>query len=210
MRTVSLIVLCLVLPFAAGAQTSLRPAPSVLTADTPIKTELEKIFGGLQDQLKEIDTLAAKLKATTNRRPEDTQVQINGAAQTLSALADRLQPTGDLAAQLSALRNAAALHRQRVQDMAKDSIDEADRTALLKAWDKALIDTDKTGVALGEMRDRLTHALAKLRMRQTAVGEYLLAGQYQAAVATLRSWLGDLDATVKSLHQAMDPARPGT
>ena len=209
MRTISLIALCLVLPLAAEAQTNLEPETSGITADTPVKTELEKIFGGLQSQLKEIDNLAANLKATTNRKPAETQTQINGAAQTLSALADRLQPTGDLAAQVTALRNAAALHRQRVQDMAKDSIEEADRTALLKAWDKALIDADRAGAALGEMRERLTHALTRLRMRQVAVGEYLLAGQYQAAVATLRSWLGELEATINNLHNAIGPARPG-
>ena len=92
--------------------------------------------------------------------------------------------------------------------MAKEIIEEGDRTALLKSWDKAIIDTDKAAAAVNEMRDRLTQVLTKLRMRQSAVSEYILAGQYQAAVATLRQWVGDLEATVKSLHAVINPSKP--
>lgn len=206
-------LLSLLLPLAALAQTPpaapAAPAPSVASiGDTPIKGDLEKIFGTLQNQLKEIDALAANLKNTASKKPEDATNQINGAAKTLSDLADKLQPSGELAAQLNALRGAASAHRERLQSMAKDIIEEGDRTALLKSWDKAVIDTDKAAGAVNEMRDRLGQVLTKLRMRQAAVGEYVLAGQYQAAVASLRQWVGDLEATVKSLHAAIDPSKP--
>ena len=215
MRTlVATALLSLLLPLAAWAQTPATPVPPLPVqeapgiGDTPIKGDLEKIFSTLQGQLKNIDALANNLKSMANKKPEDTQNQINGAAKTLSELADRLQPTGDLAAQLKALRGAAGAHRERIQGMAKEIIEEGDRTALLKSWDKAVIDTDKAGAAMNEMRDRLGQVLTKLRMRQSAVSEYILAGQYQAAVASLRQWVGDLEATVKSLHAAIDPNKP--
>jgi len=209
-KTVLVVALSVLLPLAALAQTNSTAEPPQVSAETPIKSELDKIFSSLQSQLKDVDKLAAHLKATANRKAEDTQQQINGAADTLSALTDRLQPTGDLTSQLTALRNAAALHRKRIQEMPKEAIEEADRTTLMKAWDKAIVEADKTAASMGDMRDRLTHVLKKLRMRQAAAGEYLLAGQYQAAVASLRAWVGELEATVNSLHQAIDPAKPST
>ena len=209
MRKFTTLVVCLLLPIAAFAQTaSTQPPAPGMTTETPVKSELEKVFNELSGHLKQIDKLAADLKATTTKKPSDTQSQLEGAAATLSALADRLQPSGDLAAQLSALRNAAALHRQRIQDTPKEAIEESDRSTLLNTWDKALQDTDKAGAAIADMKDRLVQVLGKLRKRQAAVGEYLLAGQYQAAVSALRAWVGELESTVKSLHAAIDPAKP--
>ena len=202
------LVLCLLVPFAAQAQTQPGKPPPTVPYQTAIKSELDKVFNGLVDQLKMVDNLAASLKTTASRKPEDTQQQINEAAGTLSALADRLQPTADLAGQLTALRNAAAVHRQRIQEIAKDAIEEGDRTELLKSWAKIVMDADKASAALENMRERLLAVLSKLRMRQAAVSEFLLAGQYQAALDSLKSWVTELNTTITGLHRLIDPVKP--
>jgi hypothetical protein len=78
----------------------------------------------------------------------------------------------------------------------------------MSTWDKAIADADKTTAALNTMRDRVTGALQKLRMRQAAVSEFLLAGQFQAAIAAVKAWVTDLDATVTALRAAIEPNKP--
>ncbi|MGO8866404.1 MAG: hypothetical protein ACLQME_07885 [Alphaproteobacteria bacterium] len=191
-------------PAAAGPQAQ----PAEIPYDTPVKAELEKIFNGLASQLQEADTLVKLLRNTAAKNPADTETQIDSAAQTLGTLADRLQPEADLAQQLAALRNAAAVHRKRVQEMPNGTIGEADRTTILAAWDRILQDADKAQASMKDMHDSLTNVLQELRIRKTAVSELMLAGQYQAAVDTLKNWLGDLEMTVKNLHKSIDQIAP--
>ena len=211
-RTI-LIAMCVVVPLCATAAQKPPAAgpqaqPAEIPYDTPVKAELEKIFNGLASQLQEADTLVKLLRSTAAKNPADTETQIDSAAQTLGTLADRLQPEADLAQQLAALRNAAAVHRKRVQEMANGTIGEADRTTILAAWDRILQDADKAQASMKDMHDSLMNVLQELRIRKTAVSELVLAGQYQAAVDTLKNWLGDLETTVKNLHKSIDQIAP--
>ncbi len=193
--------------YAASAEPK-SDKPSDVPYDTPIKSELEKVFNGLVYQLKQADDLVAKLRATASKKPDDAKGDVDQAAQTLSALADHVAPNGDMMNQLLALRNAATVHRKRVQEMGKDIIEEQDRTAITSAWDRVIQEADKAQAAMGDMQNRLMSLLNKLRMRQSAITELLLAGQYQSAITALKAWLGELETTVKNLHQVIDVVKP--
>lgn len=200
-------------PPTAQSQPTPPPLPSrqpAINDRTHIKSELDKVFNGLASQLKEVENLAANLKSTANRKPEDTQQQLSEAANTLSTLADRLVPNGDLAGQLTALRSAAAIHRQRILDMPKEALEEADRTGLLQAWDRIIVDADKGTAAMSTMRERLMAVLGKLRARQVAVSEFLLADQFQSAVNAVKSWINDLDTTINGLRKVIEPVKPSS
>ncbi len=235
MRTIIVAIVALLMPFAASAQAPQYdlpkaalpdPAPAwkkpsgippagmmqndPLTKEAPLKSELETIYNSLSKQLQDVERYTAYLKGTASKTPEDTQSKINDMANILGNLADRLQANGDLTTQLNALRNSAAVHRKRVQEMAKEAIEESDRTTLMSTWDKALADTDKTGAMLTNMREKVNSVLKKLRMRQAAVSEFLLAGEFQAALASLKAWITELDATVNSLRAAIEPNKPAS
>ncbi len=189
------------------AQSARVPAGSSPPAvEAPIKADIDAIFGKLVDELREADGLAQHLRETATKSPEDTKREVDEAASTISRLADALDPNGQLATQLAALRNAALVHRKRVQDLPKGSLEETDRSSILAAWDKVLQEADAASTAMTDMRDKLLATLQKLRMRQTAVAELLLAGQYKAALDTLMNWLNDLQGTVEGLHHAIDDA----
>jgi hypothetical protein len=100
------------------------------------------------------------------------------------------------------------VHRKRVAEMEKGSIEEVDRTSIISAWDHVVQEADNAQASMGDMKIKLTNILNKLRMRRVAIGEMLLAGQYRSAVEALRSWIKELDDTVKTLHQAIDSVRP--
>ncbi len=184
---------------AQSPRTSANPP-----AEAPIKANIDAIFGKLVDELRQADALAQHLRETAAKSPEDTKHEVDQAASTISKLADALDPNGQIATQLAALRNAALVHRKHVQDLPKGTIEETDRSTILAAWDKVLQEADAASTAMTDMRDKLLATLQKLRMRQTAVSELLLAGQYKAALDTLMNWLNDLQGTVEGLHHAID------
>jgi hypothetical protein len=171
--------------------------------ETPIKADIDAIFARLVDELRQAQVLAQQLRTAAGKTPRDTQREVDSAARTISGLADTLNPNGELALRLAALRKAALAHRKRVQDYPKGTIEETDRTTILAAWDKVLQEADAAGTAMSTMHDRLLATLEKLRMRQAAVSELLLAGQYKAAVDTLMKWLNDLQSTVNGLDHAI-------
>jgi len=196
-------VFCISVPYAPegfGREAAMaRPA-----VETPVKADIDAIFARLVDELRQAKALAQQLRATAAKTPQDTQREVDTAARTISGLADALDPTGQLAMRLAALRKAALAHRKRVQDYPKGMIEETDRTTILAAWDKVLQEADAAGTTMSTMRDRLLATLQKLRMRQVAVSELLLAGQYQAAAETLMKWLNDLQSTVNGLDRAIE------
>jgi hypothetical protein len=208
MKRLVLALLCALIPLTSYAQPSKQQAVvQPLPPQTAIKSDLDKIFDGLASQLKAADALVVQLKATAAKTPADTSAEVNNAAEVLSGLADKTRADGELAGQLSALRNAAVIHRKRVTDMAKGSIEETDRTNILSSWDKVTQEADEAQAAMVNMHQSLMGSLDKLRMRQVAVSELLLAGQYQAAVAALKGWLSELESTVAALHKAIDPVK---
>lgn len=195
-------------PVGAIAQQPPAAVTKPLPPETPVRNELAKIFEKLSEDLKAADGLVARLRSTAQKTPESARAEVNEAAKVLGDIADRLKPTGDVAGQLQALRNAATVHRKRVTDMAPNIIDEADRQSILNAWDAILQNADATTAAMADMKTKLTSALENLRMRQVAMSEMLLAGYHQGAVDALKKWLGDLEVTVGDLHKVLAPAKP--
>lgn len=148
--------LCLAAPSAFGQQ-STKPTPT-LPADAPVKTELDKVFTQLGDQVQRADTLLKQLRETANRKPEDVVQQIQTSTMVLSGLIDRLQQNGGIAGQLGAVRNAAAQHLKRVEELPKGSIDEEDRTKIIGAWKNVLHGADSAQANMATMQDSLMAA----------------------------------------------------
>lgn len=192
-------MLCLAAP-AAFAQHTTKPTPT-LPADAPVKTELDKVFTQLGDQVQRADTLLKQLRETEKQTPANVEQQIQTSTMVLSGLVDRLQQSGDIAGQLGAVRNAAAAHLKRVEELPKGSIDEEDRTKIISAWKNVLQGADNAQSNMATMRDSLMAALQRLRMRSMAIGELMLAAQYQQVIDSFNHWIGDLKSTVDSLHQ---------
>jgi hypothetical protein len=191
-------------PHAQAQSARAAAAPPSPPVEAPIKADIDAIFGKLVDELRQADALAQHLRETAAKSPEDTKHEVDEAASTISRLADALDPNGQIGTRLVALRNASLVHRKRVQDLPKGAIEETDRSNILAAWDKVLLEADAASTAMTDMRDKLLATLQKLRMRQTAVSELLLAGQYKAALDTLMNWLTDLQGTVDGLHRSID------
>ena len=209
-RLLLVIVLCLGAPAAfaqyrnpppGGSSTLDTHTKSALPADAPVKSELDKVFTELGDQVQRADTLLKQLRETANRKPEDVVQQIQTSTMVLSGLVDRLQQSGDIAGQLGAVRNAAAQHLKRVQELPKGMIDEEDRTKIISAWSGVLQSADNAQANMATMRDSLMAALTRLRMRSMAIGEMMLANQYQQVIDSFNRWIGELKSTVDSLHQ---------
>jgi flagellar biosynthesis/type III secretory pathway M-ring protein FliF/YscJ len=79
-RLLLAIVLCLGVPAAFAQQRNLPPGgqstvdthtTAMLPADAPVKSELDKVFTELGDQVQRADTLLKQLRETANRKPED-------------------------------------------------------------------------------------------------------------------------------------------
>jgi hypothetical protein len=141
-------------------------------------------------------------------QPSDTLKQVDAAARTLSGLIDRLSETGDLGQQVQNVRNAATTHRKRVEEMTDQTIDNEDKTAILKAWDDITQGTDNARVSMKNMRESLSSALGKLTRKRVAISEMLLANQYQEAISSFNAWVRDLEQTTKSLHEMLGRDEP--
>jgi hypothetical protein len=192
-------------------QAQQRPPATVtkpLPPDTQIGAELNKIFERLGNELKEADAIATRLRSAAQKTPEDAKAQVDDATKLLSGLADRLKPTGDVAGQVEALRNAATANRKRVADMPATMLDEMDRQRILDKWDS--ISRNAAGVtsAMADMRSKVVSSVENLRLRQVAIAELVLAGEFEGAINSLKKWLADLDQTMKDLHAAVEGARP--
>lgn len=193
-------------PVAAESRPAAVPAPQ--TAGPPLKDQLGKIFGRLAEDVKTLDALVARLRSTAQKTPEDAKAEVAEASKTLSDIADRLKPNGDMANQLQAVRNAANVHRQRIADMAPKDIDEGDRQTLIGTWDAILQRTDVMATAMADMRSKLTSSLENVRIRQTVISEMILAGHFEGVLTAMSKWLSDLEATMGDLHAALASAKP--
>lgn len=203
------LVVTAICPVAGQAQQ--RPPTAVakpLPPDTQIGAELSKIFERLGNVLKEADAIATRLRSAAQKTPGDAKAQVDDATKMLSSLADQLKPTGDMAGQVETLRNAATANRKRVADMPATMLDELDRQRILEKWDS--ISRDAAGVtsAMADMRSKVLSSVENLRLRQVAITELVLAGEFEGAINSLKKWLADLDQTMKDLHAAVEGARP--
>jgi ABC-type transporter Mla subunit MlaD len=187
------------------------PAPQpeqTVPPESSAKSELDDVLKRLNDQAKQVDGLVARLKSVTNMQPSDTLKQVDAAARTLSGLIDRLGDSGDLSQQVQNVRNAATTHRKRVEEMNDHTIDNEDKTAILKAWDDIMQGTDTAKVSMKNMRESLGSALGKLTRKRVAISEMLLANQYQAAISSFNAWVRDLEQTTKNLHEMLGRDEP--
>ena len=177
-------------------------SPAFAQSD-PIQQDLAEVLKALSEQLIRADQLVARLRDTAKKGPVEAQLEVTKAATTLGQLADRLQDEGDIMSQLRAIKNAAQVHRDRVQAIAKGTISEADRTAVLTKWNALLQQTDRAKAKVLTMRDKLLGAITELRVRQVGISEELLAGSYEDAVKSLNQWLDELEKLINDLRASI-------
>jgi len=222
MRT-SLMVLCLLLPCAAVAQEKrypFEPIPPqqsgrstiqpIEKSTKPVTSDLEDVFNSLNTQLGTVEQLSGQLKGLSTSTPENMQTQIAGAAKVLGDLVDKLAEGGELSNQLAAVRSAAQVHRKRIDEVPKEGMTEQDRTSLMATWDKIITDADRLATKITDSRERVLNSLKGLRMRQAAMGEYILAGRFQAALNSIRDWASELDSAISRLKANINMNRPGS
>jgi hypothetical protein len=175
----------------------------VLAQSDPIQQDLAGVLKALSEQITRADQLVAHLRDTAKKGPVEAQLEVAKTAQSLGQLADRLQDEGDILSQLRAVKNAAAVHRDRVQDIPKGNISEADRTAVLAKWNAILQQADRAQAKVLNMRDKLLGAITELRVRQVGISEQLLAGSYEDAVKSLNQWLDELEKLINDLRASI-------
>ena len=175
----------------------------VFAQSDPIQQDLAGVLKSLGEQLTRADQLVVRLRDTAKKGPVEAQLEVTKAATALGQLADRLQDEGDIMSQLRAIKNAARVHRDRVQALAKGTISEADRTAVLTKWNALLQQTDRAKAKVMTMRDKLLGAITELRVRQVGISEELLAGSYEDAVKSLNQWLDELEKLINDLRASI-------
>jgi len=175
----------------------------VFAQSDPIQQDLAGVLKSLGEQLTRADQLVVRLRDTAKKGPVEAQLEVTKAATALGQLADRLQDEGDIMSQLRAIKNAAQVHRDRVQALAKGTISEADRTAVLTKWNALLQQTDRAKAKVMTMRDKLLGAITELRVRQVGISEELLAGSYEDAVKSLNQWLDELEKLINDLRASI-------
>ena len=175
----------------------------VFAQSDPIQQDLAGVLKSLGEQLTRADQLVVRLRDTAKKGPVEAQLEVTKAATALGQLADRLQDEGDIMSQLRAIKNAAQVHRDRVQALAKGTISEADRTAVLTKWNALLQQADRAKAKVLTMRDKLLGAITELRVRQVGISEELLAGSYEDAVKSLNQWLDELEKLINDLRASI-------
>ncbi len=178
-------------------------SPAFAQSGDPIQQDLAGVLKSLGEQLTRADQLVVRLRDTAKKGPVEAQLEVTKAATALGQLADRLQDEGDIMSQLRAIKNAAQVHRDRVQALAKGTISEADRTAVLTKWNALLQQADRAKAKVLTMRDKLLGAITELRVRQVGISEELLAGSYEDAVKSLNQWLDELEKLINDLRASI-------
>ena len=159
----------------------------------------------LSEQITRADELVVRLRDTAKRGPVEAQLEVAKTAKSLGQLADRLQDEGDILSQLRAIKNAATVHRDRVQGIPNGQISEGDRSVVIAKWNSVLQQADRAQAKVLTMRDKLLGAITELRVRQVGISEELLAGSYEDAVKSLNQWLDDLDKLIKDFKVSIGP-----
>ena len=178
-------------------------SPAFAQSGDPIQQDLAGVLKSLGEQLTRADQLVVRLRDTAKKGPVEAQLEVTKAATVLGQLADRLQDEGDIMSQLRAIKNAAQVHCDRVQALAKGTISEADRTAVLTKWNALLQQADRAKAKVMTMRDKLLGAITELRVRQVGISEELLAGSYEDAVKSLNQWLDELEKLINDLRASI-------
>ena len=178
-------------------------SPAFAQSGDPIQQDLAGVLKSLGEQLTRADQLVVRLRDTAKKGPVEAQLEVTKAATTLGQLADRLQDEGDIMSQLRAIKNAAQIHRDRVQAIPKGNISEGDRTAVLTKWNALLQQADRAKAKVMTMRDKLLGAITELRVRQVGISEELLAGSYEDAVKSLNQWLDELERLINDLRTSI-------
>lgn len=200
-----LLVLVLALMPAVGSAQQKEPQASQQAVQVPsAEAQLHDAFDKIKGNVEFLDKLVAYLKDTASKNPDDAAKTVEQTARNLSVLADRLASDGDVGKELLAIRTAAGLHMKRVQEMPPGTITEEDRTKIVGAWEHVLQQTDTATGAMSDLRTRLMDVLNQLRMKETAMSELLLAGQYGAAIQAFMQWVAELQVTVTNLHKVID------
>jgi len=191
--------------FVAVAVAIILICPAAFAQTGPIQQDLAGVLKTLSEQITRADELVVKLRDTAKKGPVEAQLEVAKTAKSLGQLADRLQDEGDILSQLRAVKNAATVHRDRVQGIPNGQISEGDRSAVLSKWNSVLQQADRAQAKVLTMRDKLLGAITELRVRQVGISEELLAGSYEDAVKSLNQWLDDLDKLINDLKVSIGP-----
>lgn len=78
-------------------------------------------------------------------------------------------------------------------------LDEMDRQRILDKWDS--ISRNAAGVtsAMADMRSKVLSSVENLRLRQVAIAELVLAGEFEGAINSLKKWLSAPNAAASLL-----------
>lgn len=168
--------------------------------------QLKHVFTELKGSLSATQRLVARLKeANSPGAKVNASKEIQEAEGVLGALEDRLTPNGDVVTQLNAIKHAAQLHYNAVKVMTDKQIDPSDRRNLMNIW-QGIVTRAGEGVSeAGGVEQKVGFVLGELQRKQTAVAQYILADEYEAAVKSFDQWVNQLSATVQSLHKILVP-----
>jgi hypothetical protein len=183
------------------------PQPIYLAkADAPasgLQSELQGVTERMKALLGEGKRVAARLENQINDHPQEADKLIRDTATTLSGMADQTTSTGDVIKEVAAIRAKALAYRQTVMSMPAGVMSETDRQRVLEAWNRVIDTASKAQAAVADIHVTLLAELQELRRREVAVGQLMLAGEYQAALDDVITWTTELKATIEKLNNLL-------
>ena len=187
-------------PPAAAWQIHLAKAEAPASG---LQSELHAVTERMKALLGEGKRVAARLQREINDRPQEADKLIRDTAITLSGMADQTTSDGDVIKEVAAIRAKALAYRQTVMSMSSGVMSETDRQRVLEAWNRVIDTASKAQAAVADIHITLLAELRDLRKREVAVGQLMLAGEYQAALNDVLTWTKALRATINQLNNLL-------
>lgn len=184
---------------AQGATHTATATVGTTTASTP-QSQLDAVSGEMNALLKEGERVAARLAREIHAHPHEANHLVQQTETTLSGMADQTTSTSDVIKEVAAIRAKALAYRQAVMAMPAGTMSEADRQRVLDAWNRVIKSANKAQAAVADIHTTLLAELRDLRMRDVAVGQLMLAGEYQAALHDVLTWTKKLRVTIEKLN----------
>jgi len=187
-------------PPAAAWQIHLAKAEAPASG---LQSELHAVTERMKALLGEGKRVAARLQREINDRPQEADKLIRDTAITLSGMADQTTSDGDVIKEVAAIRAKALAYRQTVMSMSSGVMSETDRQRVLEAWNRVIDTASKAQAAVADIHITLLAELQDLRKREVAVGQLMLAGEYQAALDDVLTWTKALRVTIEQLNNLL-------
>jgi hypothetical protein len=191
------------------AATLVKPAVSM---PSPIPSGMEQDLSNIQKSLGDLvgrlDSVKSRLGNVSKMVPGDAELAVTNTATILGGIVDSLRDEGDILLSIHAVKEAAQRHKERVQSIPKNDINEADRSNVLAKWDSVLQTSDKMSLMSMAMREKVLALITTLRLRQVGISELILVDSYGEALRSLGDWMSELDKIINELHKTIVPV-PG-